>query len=144
MPAAAILHRDEIINRVASGEYLASSAQSLGLAGKGQAISNVLAEDPDYQAARETGLEAKMAARESELELAEPATVPRARELLSHQRWRCEREAPHRWGQKGTVINLQVNVGPAASLDGLADNLLGAVRIIEQLPQKEAGENEGD
>ena len=64
MTAIAVLHREHIIERVARGEYLASIALSLGLAGKGQAISNALASDPDYTAAKEFGLEAQMAKRE--------------------------------------------------------------------------------
>ena len=102
--AIAILHREEILNRVAAGEYLASISQSLNLAGKGQAISNALANDPEYQVAREFGLEAKLAEREKIVEdCADPRDVPRARELLSHARWRAEREAPHRWGQKSEL-----------------------------------------
>ena len=124
MTALAIIHRDEIIQRVAAGEYLASIAKDLGVAGKGQAISNVLASDPEYQAARETGLEAKLARREADLEVADPATVPRARELLSHARWRAEREAPHRWGQTNKLQIEQVG--------DRADSLRAAkARLIE-------------
>jgi hypothetical protein len=97
--AKAKTHREEILARVAKGEYLASIAKDLGLSGKGQGISNYLAQDPEYQQARELGLAAKLADRERELECAEPEYVPRARELLSHARWRAEREAPHLWGQ---------------------------------------------
>ena len=111
MTAIAITHRDEIIERVRQGEYLASIAQSLGLKGKGQSISDYLANDPEYQAAREAGLEAKMAAREAQMELAAKDDVPRARELLSHARWRAEREAPHRWGQKHEVTTINIDLG---------------------------------
>lgn len=97
--AKAITHREEILERVAKGEYLQSIAHSLGLKGKGKVLSDYLANDPDYILARESGLEARLEARERELECAEPEYVPRARELLSHARWRAEREAPHRWGQ---------------------------------------------
>lgn len=104
MTAIALQHRDHIIARVAQGEYLATIARDLGLSGKGQAISNHLANDPEYQNAREFGLEAKLAAREAEVEAERnPKLVPRARELLSHARWRAERECPARWGQKSHV-----------------------------------------
>lgn len=125
--AIAVIHRDDIIARVAAGEYLASIAQSLGLKGKGQSISDYLADDPEYRAAREYGLEARMAQREGELEVAPKDDVPRARELLSHARWRAEREAPHRWGPKqeikqDTTISIQVvryaQSGPDAAQHG--------------------------
>ena len=111
MTAVAIQYRDEIIQRVAQGEYLASIANDLGLKGKGQSISDYLANDPEYQHAREFGLAAKMQKRETELECAPKDDVPRARELLSHARWRAEREAPHIWGQKSQVTNLNIDAG---------------------------------
>ena len=122
MPAIAIQHREHIIAQVAAGHYLAQIAHSLGLAGKGQAISNALANDPEYQAAREMGLESKLATREAQLEESEPQNVPRARELLSHARWRAEREAPHRWGAKQQMQvdhRLTVDDRLSASLDRL-------------------------
>lgn len=110
-------HSEYILDEVAKGTKLATIAQSIGLAGKGQAISNALASDPEYQAARESGLAERMDQREVELESSEPAYVPRARELLSHARWRAEREAPHRWGIKqdthqsfGTA-GITINIG---------------------------------
>ena len=123
MTAIAIQHRDEIINRVANGEYLASIAKSFGLAGKGQAISNALAKDDEYHAARMLGLEAKLAGRESELEESDAKDVPRARELLSHARWRAERECPERWGPKQQIAQVVVQV-TADELMGDAGDLL--------------------
>ena len=108
--------REYIIDCVARGTKLQEVAHSLGLAGKGQAIANALADDPEYRAAREDGLEARMEQRERELEIAESQDVPRARELLSHARWRAEREAPKRWGAKQQVtMDTAVTVVLAAS-----------------------------
>jgi len=108
--------REYIINCVAQGDRLADISASLGLAGKGQAIANALADDPEYRAAREDGLEARMDLRERQLETAESQDVPRARELLSHARWRAEREAPKRWGAKQQVtMDTAVTVVLAAS-----------------------------
>lgn len=108
--------REYIIDCVARGTKLQEVAHSLGLAGKGQAIANALADDPEYRAAREDGLEARMEQRERELEIAESQDVPRARELLSHARWRAEREAPKRWGAKQQVtMDSSITVVLAAS-----------------------------
>ena len=145
-PPTAIRHRDEIIRRVSEGEYLQTVAQSLGLKGKGQAICNVLANDPEYQIARERGLEFKLEMREVELERSEPESVPRARELLSHARWRAEREAPHRWGAKGVAVTVQVtSVGDlvrerASDLLGRAervDSVASVQQIIDAQPDPE-------
>lgn len=132
MTAIAIIKRDEIIERVARGEYLASIAASLNLAGKGQAISNALASDPDYQAARERGLEAKLANREAQLERAEKDDVPRARELLSHARWRAERECPQRWAPRSQVAVTSTVV----HLDGVLGARIG--RVLDALPNNDA------
>jgi hypothetical protein len=108
--------REYIICQVAQGVKLQELAQGLGLAGKGQAIANALSDDPEYQAAREEGLAERMELRELQLESAPPPDVPRARELLSHARWRCEREAPKRWGAKQQLdVNNSVTVVLAAS-----------------------------
>lgn len=113
MTALAIIHKAKIIAGVAQGKRLADIAAELGLAGKGQAISNALADDPDYRAARESGLAERLDIREVEMEGAAPVDVPRARELLSHARWRAEREAPKRWGAKTEIradLTLSVTV----------------------------------
>lgn len=109
--AVAILHREHIIERVAKGERLRDIAESLGITHG--AISQQLAKDAEYQAAMEAGLEAKMDQREEELERAEDGlTVARARELLSHARWRAERRLPHLYGQQRQAVAIQTD-GPA-------------------------------
>jgi len=107
----ALQHRTEILTRVALGERLHDIALSLGYASHA-GISRILADDPEYREARETGLEARMDTREAELEAAsESVTVARARELLSHARWRAERECPHRWGQRSHVTVEHADLG---------------------------------
>lgn len=129
----AIIHREDIIRRVAQGEYLASIAKDIGLKGKGQAICNILSTDPEYIAAREQGLENRLATRERELEAADPADVPRARELLSHARWRAEREAPHRWGQHNRLT--------VEHSGDLGERLRRAKeRVIEAIPEPVAAQ----
>lgn len=60
-----------------------------------------LRDDAEFQTARIASLDARMARREDELEAATDGVIlARARELLSHARWRAEREAPGIWGAK--------------------------------------------
>jgi len=109
MTAVALLHREEIIERVATGAYLVDIAAQFGI--QPPAISKHLAADPEYQAAREIALEVRLEQREAELETA-PGTAPeisRASALVRQAQWRCEREAPHRWGQR---TQLTVEIGP--------------------------------
>jgi hypothetical protein len=141
--AVALQHRDEILQRIEAGEYLATIAQSLGLAGKGQAISNALAADPEYQAARALGLEAKLARREQEMETVDHDNVPRARELLSHARWRAERECPERWGQRSQVAvtapqtseyEVLARIKSLVAANPQLANLVADADIVEPLP----------
>jgi hypothetical protein len=112
----AISHKDDIIARVEAGEKLIDIAKSYGLTTHAS-LSKYLASDPDYQAARELGLESRMDQREEELESAnDSVTVARARELLSHARWRAERECPKRWGAQNTGATfgtggITINIG---------------------------------
>ncbi len=126
-PSTSIIEidQDSIIERVTQGERLIDIAKSYGFTSHA-VISKHLASNPKYQAARELALEARMDVRESELESADDSvTVARARELLSHARWRAERECPRRWGakqeistgfgQSGVTINIQT-VSPTQSV----------------------------
>lgn len=109
--AVAILHKEQIIQRVAKGDRLLDISADLGVTPA--AISQQLAKDPEYEAAMAAGLEAKMDQREMELECADDGLkVARARELLSHARWRAERRLPHLYGQQRPAIAVQTE-GPA-------------------------------
>lgn len=127
MTSVALRNRDSILEQIAKGRRLSDIAADLGLRTH-SAIINALGSDPEYLAAREIGAEAKMDTREKELEgAAESVTVARARELLSHARWRAEREFPARWGQKTEAkvdATLTVNVV----------RLLPEGRLIEEKP----------
>ena len=131
MAAVAITHKAEILERVAQGHRLTDIAQSLGVTQP--ALSKQLAHDPDYTEARESGLQARMEQWEGELETIGPDSpqvmLARARELLSHARWRAEREAPHRWGQRNQS-HVDVRVGVSDRLSNDLSALLG--RVIEQ------------
>ena len=132
MTVIALLHRDSIIKQVSEGVMLDKVAESLGIAAPN--ISKYLASDPEYQQAREIGAElrlhrsrsalASLAERTDEegLESAQ-SNLARVREArLRADQWFCEREFPHRWGQKQTVT---VNQG--LTLDGALDQIAGAV-----------------
>ena len=96
-------HRELVLDAIQSGMRLSDVAALLGLKTHG-AISHSFKGDPEYLAAREIGAEAKLEVRERELEQAEESvTIARARELLSHARWRAEREFPDRWGQRNQL-----------------------------------------
>ena len=114
MSAIAIQRKAEIIERIAVGHRLTDIAQSLGISQP--AISKVLASDPDYLAARETGTLVRIERWEGALEAIERETAPvivaRVREGLSHARWRAEREFPQRWGQR-TQIDVTIDLGGA-------------------------------
>jgi len=96
---AALVHKESLLERVANGDYLTDIAPSIGVT-TAAAISKVLSHDPEYIAARLAGTKVRLEQREKELEAADDnVKVARARELLSHARWRAEREFPEHWGQ---------------------------------------------
>jgi hypothetical protein len=112
MTAVALQHRDEIISLAATGAKLSDIAAAFGV--QAPAISKHLSSDPDYQAARETAAQLRLEQREAELEKAPPAMaeISRASQLLSHQRWRCEREFPQRWAQRThTTVEIVGDLG---------------------------------
>ncbi len=107
----AVKHKEEIIARLTQGELIKDIAADLGVSR--QVISRYLANDPDYQAAFTEALDSRLDQRESELEQAnDQLSLARARELLSHARWRAERLNPSRYGQRPSVA-IQVNTGSA-------------------------------
>lgn len=128
MTALAIIHRDSIIEQVAQGKRLSDIAPHLGITR--QAISKVLKEDPEYRDAIELGLEAKLDQRETELEAAgDQVDLARARELLSHSRWKAERECPSRWGQRQ-----QVDLNVSGPLVNITVASMPTVEAIEHDP----------
>ena len=90
MTSLAILHKEEILNRVSQGERLSSIAISLGISK--QAISSQLTNDPDYQAAYQSFHDARLDNAECLLESAiDQIDIARARELWKAYSWRAER-----------------------------------------------------
>ena len=104
MTAIALQRKAEILERVAIGHKLVDIGRDIGVTQP--AISQQLAKLPEYRAARESGTLARIEAWEKEIEAIDANTeagvlmLARAREMLSHARWRAEREFPERWGQK--------------------------------------------
>lgn len=110
MTALAILHREEIITQVAQGRLLKQVAADLGITHA--AISQQLAQDPEYKTAREIGAEARLENEYERIEAAPDAlTLARARETFRAASWFAEREFPARWGQKSQVTNINVDAG---------------------------------
>ena len=108
MTSIAVTHKQTICNQVAQGVKLIEIARQLGISAP--AIAQQLTNDPDYQAARMQGLEQRLDDREGELEGAsDQLNLARARELLSHARWRCETEGRHIWGKQGASVNVQTD-----------------------------------
>jgi len=124
--ALAIRRKPAILARLAAGEPLTQIAPSIGYADH-RGICERLANDSDYQAAMRAGAIAKLERREGELEAApDNVAVSRARELLSHARWRAERLDPDRWGQR----QIGGNAGPTVVLQ-LGYGAPQQVRVIE-------------
>lgn len=101
----AVIDDDSLLQQVATGAYLSTIAAQYGVTH--QALSKRLNANPDYKIVREVAHEHRLTEREKELEEIDDAAtqvaLARARELLSHARWRAEREFPERWGQKGAA-----------------------------------------
>jgi hypothetical protein len=143
------LNRDVVLERVQAGEKLTDIAQSLGLKTHA-AIARAFRDDPEYQEARLVGVEARMEMRERELEVAdESVTVARARDLLSHARWRAEREFPERWGQHNQVtVNKGIDLGERLrrakerTIDGERVDVGATMGATTQLPDDNTIDNQ--
>ena len=122
MTALAILHKEEILNRVSQGERLSSIAISLGISK--QAISSQLTNDPDYQAAYQSFHDARLDNAEGLLESAtDQIDIARARELWKAYSWRAERlDRRYAAKQEASGQSITIVIAPTDS-DG---------RIIDQ------------
>lgn len=111
MSTVASIHREQILERLSRGEYLKDIAHSLGVTG--QAISQQLSDDPEYQQAREQGMAERLDTAHNLLsEVTEnraidkedalyQLTLARIREIgIKRLEWRAEREFPRRWAAK--------------------------------------------
>ena len=105
MTAVAILHREEIIDALASGKRLSDLTADLGISSP-NSISKALKDDPDYIAAIEQGHACKLDRAERQIEEAkEQVDVSRARAVWDAYRWRAGVEASHRWGAKQEITH---------------------------------------
>lgn len=114
--SVAIVNKQTILERIAKGEKQVDIAAEYGITQ--QALSKQLVDDPDFKIAREVGTIARLELFEKELEAIDESTsqvvFARTRELLSHARWRAEREYPQRFGTKpdaaqGLTIQVIIN-----------------------------------
>ncbi len=102
--AIAIINKQIIIEQLSNGIYAKDIAASLSITPS--ALYNQFVDDPDYQAALELGLDARLINRECEMECAtDPVSVSRTRELLNLAKWRCEKEGK-RWKDQQQVVNI--------------------------------------
>ena len=129
MTAIAILHKDEILKRVAKGHKIAGIGKSYGVSHA--AISKQLLKDPEWIEARMSGALARIEHWEKEVKKIDPDTnqvmLGRAKEMLSHARWRAEREFPSQWGEVKTNINVTNKVEMSEALDTVAGELLDQI-----------------
>jgi len=131
MTAVAVLHKDEILKRVAKGDKIADIGKTYNVSHA--AISKQLLKDPDWIEARMSGALARIEHWEKEIEAINAGSsqveLGRAKELLAHARWRAEREFPSQWG--GAKININVNNIPSMTeaLDTLASELLDQIAV---------------
>ena len=110
MTAVAIRCREQIIQQVAQGALLKHIAAKLGVTPA--AISQHLANDPEYIAAREAGALDRLETNYEAIEGADDSLkLARAREAFRAASWFAEREFPARWGQKAQVTNINIDAG---------------------------------
>ena len=104
MTALAILRKDDILQSLERGELMKNIAASLGITPG--AISHALANDPRYQAARESGMATQLDNWQDKLENAEDAfNLARAREAFRAVSWRAEREYGGKWSTHSEVTH---------------------------------------
>jgi len=130
MTDIAVLHKAEILKRVAKGDKISDIGKCYGVTQ--QAISKQLLKDPEWIDARMSGALARIEYWEQEVEKIDPDTnqvmLGRAREMLSHARWRAEREFPSQWGGAKVNINVTNKVEMSEALDTIAGELLDAIQ----------------
>ena len=116
MTALALIHKQSIVERIAQGEYMKDIAASLNVSPA--AISQVLAKDPDYSAARECGIKVKLEKYQGDIDTAPDAlNLARAREAFRAQSWIAERECPSRWGNKQEITHINHDTDIKSLLD---------------------------
>ena len=101
-PPIAVIHRAEILARLYDGNQVKEIAAGYGITG--EAITNVLSGDPEYVAARQQGIAARLEQHYAEMgEARDALALARARERFRASSWFAEREFSARWGQQQRV-----------------------------------------
>ncbi len=131
MTAIAVLHKDEILKRVAAGDKIADIGKTYKVSHA--AISKQLSNDPEWIEARKVGALSRIEFWEKEVEAINAGSsqveLGRAKELLAHARWRAEREFPSQWGGAKVNINVTHKVEMGEALDTIAGELLDHIVI---------------
>ncbi len=131
MTAIAVLHKEEILKRVAKGDRIADIGKTYGVSHA--AISKQLLKVPEWIDARMSGALARIEHWEKEVEKIDPDTnqviLGRAKEMLSHARWRAEREFPSQRGGAKININVTNKVEMSEALDTVAGELLDQIAV---------------
>lgn len=129
MAAIAVIHKEEILERISKGEKIADIAKDFGISQP--AISKALLDDPEWIEARKAGALSRIERWEKEIEEigadSNSVMLGRAREMLSHARWRAEREFPQTWGQQKQTINIINGITLTEALAGEASQLLDQI-----------------
>jgi len=129
MTAVAILHKAEILKRVAKGDKISDIGKAYNVSQ--QAISKQLLTDPEWIEARMSGALARIEHWEKEIEAINEGTsqvmLGRAKEMLAHARWRAEREFPSQWGGAKVNINVTNKVEMSEALNTVAGELLDQI-----------------
>jgi len=131
MTAIAVLHKDEILKRVAAGDKITDIGKTYKVSHA--AISKQLSSDPEYIQARMSGALARIEHWEKEIEAINAGSsqveLGRAKELLSHHRWMAEREFPSQWGGAKININVVNKVEMSEALNTVAGELLDQIAV---------------
>ena len=129
MTVVAILHKEEMLNRVAASDKISDIGKSYDVTQ--QAISKQLLSDPEWIDARMSGALARIEYWEKEIEAINEGTsqvvLGCAREMLAHARWSAEREFPSQWGGHKLNINVVGAVTMSEALDITAGELLDQI-----------------
>jgi len=131
MTAIAILHKDEILKRVAKGDRITDICKTYKVSHA--AISKQLSRDPEYIEASLCGATARIELRTKEVEAIKEGDsqvmLGKARELLAQARWEAERRFPSQWGGARVNINVVGKIEMSEALDTVAGELLDHLAI---------------
>ena len=131
--ALALINDDQIVERIASGEYQSHIARELGI--PPQRLHERISIHPAYRLALECRNLAKLDNAQDRIDN-EDSDLARAREAFKAAAWRAERECPSVWGAKPTVVVTGVNL--EAALDSAASALLDRMRVVSVVSEDDA------